>query len=75
MMRIDETRQQHLLAIAYDRRTRIVPMQIHEGANRRDRTILLKHRAVIDPLTAMAIERARDDMLPANDRGGNDAPL
>jgi hypothetical protein len=75
MMGVDETRQQHLLAVAYDVRARIVPMQTLEGANRRGRAILLKHRAVIDLLPAMAIERARDDMLPANDRGGNGAPL
>ena len=55
MMRVDETRQQHLLAIAYDIRAGIVTMQIREGANRCDHAILLKHRAVIDLLPAMAI--------------------
>ena len=50
-------------------------MQIREGANGRDHAILLKHRAVIDLLPAMAVERARDNVLPANNRGGNDAPL
>ena len=74
MMRIDETRQQHLLALAYDRRAGILPMQIRKGANRRDHTVLLKHRAVIDLLPAMTVERARDDIFPANDRGGNGAP-
>src|ERR1700733_838510 len=75
MMRVDETRQQHLLAIAYDRRARIVPMQICEGADRRDHAILLENRAVIDLLPAMTVERARNNIFPANDRGGNGAPL
>ncbi len=48
-------------------------MQIREGANGCDHAILLEHRAVIDLLPAMAVERARDDIFPANDRGGNDA--
>ena len=74
MMRIDETRQRHLLAVAYDRRARIVPMQICEGPNRGNDPILLKHRAVIDLLPTMAIEGARNGIFPANDRGGNGAP-
>ena len=74
MMRVDETGQQHLLAVADDRRARIVSMQIREGANRRDHAIVLKHRAVIDLLPAMTVERTRDHMLAANDRDGNGAP-
>ena len=76
MMGVDETRQQHLLRRRPRPARRDWPRRISAKAPiADDRAILLKHRAVIDLLPAMAVERARDDMLPANDRGGNGAAL
>ncbi len=69
MVAVDEAGQQRLLARADHRRIRIGALQILEWADRGDDAVALQHSAVVDLLPSMAIERPRDDMLAANDRG------
>ena len=54
---------------------RIGGAQLGERAYRDDRSVALKHRAVVDLLTAMAIQRPCDHMLAANDRRRHRLPL
>ena len=68
MVAVDEAGQQRLGTIADNRNVGIGGAQLGERAYRDNRSVPLKHRAVVDLLATMAIERPCDDMLAANDR-------
>ena len=69
MVTVDEARQQHLLAVADDRRIGVGAVQLRKSADRDNDPVALQHGAVVDLFPAMTIERPRDDMFAANDRG------
>jgi hypothetical protein len=66
---VHEAGKQRLLAVADDWRIWVGAPQFIERADRSDDTVALQHGAVVDLLPPMTVERPRDNMLAANDRG------